>query len=499
MHGGHQILLAAIHRAKDAMSRSRPIYASDAVAWDKCRRLAWFAFYPPGDERPQPDHFQDLIRERGIEHENEILMSFQNAVQAQSVQHTRELMATRTPVIYQPQFRNDSINLVGTPDFLLLSGNSYQVGDAKLVSSVDKNRAIKIQLGVYQLLLRNVEDLAGADELAPVVFLGDGEAREVEHDVVNLAKEFIDDVTLLADAPDMPSTHFAYSKCSSCVFYDYCHAEFESRDDVTLSPAIDARTAKQLSLQNLTTLTGLANADPDEIQDAPYLRNADKRLRLIQQAKSLKTGEVIVRDEPSWPQGTMVHFDVESDPLGADGGSEVYLWGLLKPPYGSGDFDGVWRETDDFATWRSFLELIEDYRIRCPDLILVHYSAYEKTQIQQYAERYAGFQEPVVQWLLDSEGPLWDLQSFVKRNFVLPVESYGLKNICRDTRLVDFQWRLEGSGSQWSVVRYYDYISALAAGDVTEANEIKQEVLIYNEDDVRATAAMVDWLQSIAV
>ena len=478
---------------------TRPIYASDAIAWDKCRRLAWFAFNPPGDERPEPDRFQGLIRERGIEHENEILASFQSPVRAESAEHTRELMVAQTAVIYQPQFRDDAIGLLGTPDFLLLNGNSYQIADAKLAFSIEKNRAIKTQLGVYQLLLRNVADLAGAEELAPVVFLGDGEAREVEYDVVSLAKEFIDDVTLLADMSDMPSTHFAYSKCSSCVFYDYCHADFESHDDVTLSPAIDARTANQLSLQNITTLTGVASADPHKIQDAPYLRNADKRLRIIQQAQSLKTGQVIVRGEPSWPQGTMVHFDVESDPLGADGGGEVYLWGLLKPRYGSHDFDGVWRETDDFATWSSFLKLVANYRTRYPDLILVHYSPYERTQIQHYADRYAGFEEPIVQWLLDSDGPLWDLQSFVKRNFVLPVESYGLKNICRDERLVDFQWRLEESGSQWSVVRYYDYVAALAAGNVTVATAIKQEILIYNEDDVRATAAMIDWLQSIVV
>ena len=46
-------------------------------------------------------------------------------------------------------------------------------------------------------------------------------------------------------------------------------------------------------------------------------------------------------------------------------------------------------------------------------------------------------------------------------------------------------------------MRYYDYVAALAEAQVEQAAAIRAEILIYNEDDVRATAAMVDWLQSI--
>ena len=476
------------------MQTTRPIYASDAIAWERCRRLAWFLFHPPSDERPEPDRFEVLIRERGIEHEAEVLACFQTPVRAESVAHTQQLMAARTPVIYQAQFQHEDFNLVGVPDFLLRAGDQYQVADAKLALSVDKNRAIKTQLGVYQILLQAVAGCSEDELLAPIVFLGDGEAKRVEEDLSQLAQRFLADMLKLVEMSEMPPTHFAFSKCSSCLFIDYCHAEFERQDDVTLSPAVDSRTAKQLALQGLETLSDLAAAEPGKLVEAPYLRNPDKRLRIVQQAKSLKSGEVIIREAPHWPQGTMMHFDVESDPMGADGQGEVYLWGLLKPPYDATGFDAVWRDTDDFATWTAFLSLMTDYRRRYPDLVLVHYSPYERTQIAHYATRYDAHNEPIVQWLLDEQGPLWDLQRFVKLYFILPVESYGLKTICRDPNLVNFQWRLDESGSQWSVVRYYDYVAALAAGKVHEAEEIKREILIYNEDDVRATAAMVDWL-----
>ena len=41
------------------------------------------------------------------------------------------------------------------------------------------------------------------------------------------------------------------------------------------------------------------------------------------------------------------------------------------------------------------------------------------------------------------------------------------------------------------MVRYYDY---LGVGSDTEAEEIKAEILVYNEDDVRATEALVTWI-----
>ena len=110
------------------MSKSkRPIYASDTHVWDHCRRQAWFLFHPPGAEPPEPDRFQELIKNMGDEHEAEVMDSFEGAVEAKSITHTEELIAHRTAVIYQPKFRDDEHDLLGAPDFLLLTDEGYQV------------------------------------------------------------------------------------------------------------------------------------------------------------------------------------------------------------------------------------------------------------------------------------------------------------------------------------------------------------------------------------
>lgn len=467
----------------------RLIYASDAHQWDRCIRLAWFLFHPLAGPPLKDDHFGQLIKTLGEEHEAAILSTFINPVTASSPEHTQALIDDLVPVIYQPQFIDESLGLVGNPDFLILSDEGYQVADAKLAMSVDKNRAIKTQLGIYQRLSNT--------SLAPIVFLGDGEAYEVGDDIHALATRFLKDMANVAKQKELPATHFGFSKCQGCAFYDYCLPEFEQQDDLTLSPAIDARTAEQLRLQGFNTLSEVASALPEDITEAPYLRSSEKRQRLIAQAESLKTGKPMTRLVGEWPKGTMIHFDVESDPLAADGAGEVYLWGLLGPPYTNESYDAVWRDTDDLATWQGFLNTVQRYKDRYPDLLLVHYSPYERVQIEHYAARYHAINEPTVQWLLDENGPLWDLQKFLKSNFILPVYSYGLKAICKDQRLANFQWRMEESGSQWSVVRYYDYVQAMAQGKIAEAADIRAEILLYNEDDVRATAAVVDWLQTL--
>ncbi|MEM7467538.1 MAG: TM0106 family RecB-like putative nuclease [Pseudomonadota bacterium] len=476
----------------------RPIYASDSYAWDRCPRLVWFLFHPPAAAELAPDPFDTLIKQYGDEHEAGILASMVDSIISKSMDHTVALIADEAPVIYQARLEDKARNIIGVPDFLLRTEIGYQVADAKLALSVEKNRAILAQLGVYQYLLTQVCE-PNEEELRPIVFLGDGEAFEVDVDVLSVAEKFLSTVENIRDQDNMPDTHFAHSKCAPCDFFDYCHDWFVEQDDMTLSPAVDSRTAQQLRLQNINTLTQLANIDAEGIDEAPYLRNPDKRLRIVQQAQSLVTGEVIIRQAPQWPRGTLIHFDIESDPLGGEGDGEVYLWGLLKPGSSDDEFEYIWRETDDFASWQAFLNLVRDYRQRWPDLRLVHYSPFERVQIKRYVDRYAASDDPIAQWLLDTDGPLWDLQAFVKLYFVLPVESYGLKTICRDERLVNFQWRLEESGSQWSVVQYHQFVAALASSHTQQARSIRDEILTYNEDDVRATAAMVDWLKSISV
>lgn len=138
---------------------------------------------------------------------------------------------------------------------------------------------------------------------------------------------------------------------------------------------------------------------------------------------------------------------------------------------------------------------MEEYRDRFADLKLIHFAHYERDRISAYAKRFEMADHPIVTWLLDKEvGPHYDIQKAVTDNLVLPLSGNGLKNICKHPDLVNFQWENEESGSQWSVVQYINY---LRSNDPDEREAIKNSILLYNRDDVRATRALEIWLRRL--
>ena len=137
--------------------------------------------------------------------------------------------------------------------------------------------------------------------------------------------------------------------------------------------------------------------------------------------------------------------------------------------------------------------MIDGYRKTIRSAVLVHYTNFELLQIRRLAERYELLGHAVVDWLLNDPSSCFDIQKSVTQALILPVTGYGLKAICKNPDLVNFQWDVEESGSQWSVVRYNDY---LECSDETQRVSIKDELLSYNRDDVAATRAQEVWLKS---
>ncbi len=465
------------------------IRVSDATAWEHCPRHAWFVLHPPEAEEIEVDRFEELIKTLGDEHEAEVLAQFETFETAKSVAHTEALMEAQMPVIYQPQFFDAELNLIGVPDFLILEGSNYRVADAKLALSIDGKKAIKAQLATYRRLAQS--------PLPALVFLGDGDIAEINPQDDAVGETFVSEMQALRLQDTQPDTHYSYSKCSPCPFSHFCVPEFKQAGELTLNPMVQARAADGLRNAGIKTLAKLANSSPTELPDVPYLKGEAKKTRAILQARSLRTGEIFKVEDVDLPPGDYLHFDVETDPMARGGEGEVYLWGFLTPASHGPVFEYIWKEHGERADeqgWVAFLQLVRDFRERFENPYFVHYSNYERVQIRRYAERFSNQTDDIVEWLLADDGPLLDLQKLLKAAYVLPVMSYGLKSICRDPRLVNFQWRLEESGSQWSVVRYYDY---LGAETETLAAEIKAEILTYNEDDVRATEAVIQWLERI--
>jgi uncharacterized protein len=440
-------------------------------------------------EAVDPDPFDELIVQLGIRHEwgikRDLEKEFQ-LVEAVSVEHTKELMDAGVDIIYQAQIADRQNKIIGEPDFLIRhESGEYQPADAKLARSGDK-KEIQIQLGVYRKLMNST--------LPALIFLGDKTTVETGDESNAEADKFLADMPTLLARKEPPEARYGNSKCKVCPYDGLCKPEFEAKDELTLLYGIDSRSAPHLEAQGITTISQLAEMQPEDIEDVPYLKGIHKKYKAVLQAKAYLTGELFKIQSPVLPEGTWVHFDIEVNPLTDKGEEHVYLWGFLKPPYDHNAFDTIWtdHERDDKQGWLQFLELMEQYRQEYPDLVLCHFSSYEVVNIKRYAKRYDMEDHPIVEWLLGDDSPLFDIQKPVKDNFVLPLASYGLKQICKHKDLVNFQWSDDDSGSQWSVVQFVKYSMEL----ITDRREqMKKDILTYNFDDVMATRRLEEWLR----
>lgn len=99
-----------------------------------------------------------------------------------------------------------------------------------------------------------------------------------------------------------------------------------------------------------------------------------------------------------------------------------------------------------------------------------------------------------VLYLLGDDSPLFDMQKPVLESLVLPLQGYGLKDICKHPKLVNFQWEDDSSGSQWSIVQFNQFLQET---DESSKEQLKQEILGYNRDDVIATQRLEKWLRAL--
>ncbi|MBS0298761.1 MAG: TM0106 family RecB-like putative nuclease [Proteobacteria bacterium] len=463
------------------------IKPSDASTWISCIRRVWLDKYRPA--APEPDAFNRLLSDLGLEHEAAMLARLENqhpVSRAISVEHTQTLMQQGAAMIYQGRLLDERQGLVGYPDFLIRhESGHYQAADAKLSLSENK-KAIQIQLGIYRRLLGN--------DLPALVFLGDGRTAQLGDEVEALVDEFISGMRAVLDLPQSPAVRYSHGKCRICPHVAFCRPEFEAKEDISLLYGVHGKAADHLAEAGIATISRLAEESAEFLPDVPHLKGNKRKHRAILQARSMLSGEVFQLNKAVLPQGTWIHFDIEDNPLTPDRERHVYLWGFLAPPYGKENFEHVWTDTEasDYQGWLGFLQQIEHYRTEYPDLVLAHYSNHERATIGKYAERYGMGNHATVKWLLGVDSPLFDMQNPVLDCLVLPLQGYGLKDICKHPGLVNFQWENEESGSQWSVVQFNRF---RAETSLAEKQKLKTAILGYNRDDVIATRRLEVWLR----
>lgn len=298
-------------------------------------------------------------------------------------------------------------------------------------------------------------------------------------------------------------------ECARCQWWQTCLPQLHS-DDVSLrvdKGRLDVREISTLRRNKILTITDLVDADLDALlevylPEVQHRAGAESRLRTAaRRARMIVHGIVLERITEGPIELPAAELEIDFD-IETTAGGLVYLWGFLindggRPRYrafstfSNLDHDAEHALAVEAVTW------LRDVVSGSSTALIYHYSGFELAAI----ERLAKDPDPALDWartlgrktpeqVHDDRTGFVDLLEVVKEHY-FGADGLGLKVVARAGG--GFAWRDEDPGGLNSQLWFAEAVSAETA-DQREA--ARQRVLDYNEDDVRATAAVRTWLRS---
>ena len=256
-------------------------------------------------------------------------------------------------------------------------------------------------------------------------------------------------------------------------FYEFL-AEVQACDHLSLLNRVWKSEVDMLERAGITTVTKLADAALEELQNVKGL-SMERIYFLQQQAIAMKENKVITIGtvELEKEDGVALVVDIESDPMR----NVDYLFGLLVVD-GSTEtyhsfFAGSPEEEKD--NWIQFVTFLEQYA----GAHLYHYGWYEVDVFRKLVERY-GAPESVKKMFEES---MIDVLTRLRGHVIFPMPFYSLKDVAK---YIGFHWRTKDASGPDSVLWYEDWMEH---GD----EEAVKKTIEYNEDDVRATWELYKW------
>jgi uncharacterized protein len=388
------------------------------------------------------------------------------------------------------------------PDLLIFDKKTkrYVVRDVKLTRNLDAHPEIALGMGLCRLL---AEEVLGYEPVLEVV-AGDGELLSpyIAPDT-KVVKQGIKLITKLENLAEEPFEISGWSKCNNCSFFNHCWGKAWEGHHVCTIPGIEQGISLALWKDKIRTWETLLEKGYD-ITEITFKRGSQtQRIGSTRASKILRQAHCLSNNTHKqitplvlpngYPPGgrPIVIFDVENnmptfEELGLQ--VDVYLWGLLlvtakglkqelivSPPGSKGDQKG----------WHLFLSKMSKIFDRYGDIPIVHFSAHEKTKVSNYINRFGDI-DSTGQRVLDN---LWDLYRAILNSVTLPVPSYSLKQI---ESFVGFKRTQEEYGGSWSIVRYNNYLEAPTKD---EADEILNEIKIYNGEDLMSIYEVYKWIE----
>ena len=404
-------------------------------------------------------------------------------------------------VLYQFPLRADGVR--GVADFLIrvetpssLGSFSYEPVDAKLTRTSAKVAHV-LQLCFYAEAITALQGVSPAEAR---LFLGSGETETIPLAGVEaywrrLRHRLCD---VLVDAGERPTEPEPCGHCTFCEFDPHCTAQWRSEDALHFVAGINLSERQRLESEGVETMEGLAErSDPvDGIIDERY-RYLHQQAQLQRRGMSEPVPPHEVLDDTERdpqrcrlpePNPGDVFLDFEGHPFWTPSAGLFFLMGWISldsdHDHDTWVYHSSWAHSrDEEATITAGLIdwLVERHR-QFPGMHIYHYNHTERSALVTLAALH-GAGEEALERLIDL-GVFVDLLDVVRQTVQIGAESYGLKYV---ERVAGYERRHGIDDGAGAVVGYEKW---LTTGD----DALLDDIARYNDDDVRATLAVRDWL-----
>jgi predicted RecB family nuclease len=395
---------------------------------------------------------------------------------------TREAMARGAAYIYQGTLLDG--DWLGRPDLLVRTDGASNLGNwhyrpLDIKSAHDLGSIHRMELAFYAVLLKRIQGVM--PETSGIINRDHEEHWFDPTSELEKFEEILGALTRIRSG-EKPDPVVRKTCFDTGPWGNACLADAQKTNDIALLFNVDVNKLRGLRDLGIRTVAEAAAMDPGSyVGAAPGL--TEKSLAVIRaQARSLFDHLVIIKEPVRIPEVPFeIYFDIESDlPNDVD-----YLYGFLVRDGSESEAKYVRflaeRPEDESKMWREFLAWIptlpENY-------VVYHYASFETMRLRLLAGRYGGSDS-----LAAFMSRMVDLKPCATKQIAYPLYFYGLKYICK---FLGFHWRGDIKTGGESIDWYENWCA-------TGKRALLDEIIGYNEDDVRATAFLKDWMSRYAI
>ncbi len=461
--------------------------ATDYYRYVQCPHWPyWERFGKPTDRRPLTEAEEQRMAD-GLEHEKKIVReAFQDLREVKvmdaedGMEKTLALMKQGVPAIYQGWLVFE--DRVGRPDVLERRRGKSVFGDwyyapLDIKRAHELKKEHKFQLAFYSELLEKIQEKYPAHA---AIINGDGE--RITFDPSEIAEEYREVTETLERirAGEMPDPVYRKACHDTSPWGKACERLATRTNDIALLFNVDVRKLKALRSVGIRTVDDAAEMRPEQLEGQSPGLTLRALVAAKRQAQSLRDRLVIIKRPLALvTKGVEIHFDIESHPPT----DTDYLYGFYIRE-GAGHYQSfvAERPEEEETMWRAFLAWLPTLP---GEYTVYHYANYEVQRLTQLAERYRDTQNP---WLQKFQRRMVDLKELTRDHVVFPLHFYSLKQI---GKFLGYAWTGEVTSGGQSVSEYDKWLA-------TKQRSVLDGILQYNEEDVRATAVLSDWLSRYA-